>query len=260
MRKTKKINILFVVIFVCMFTSAITVKAEEESAEPKLWSASVGLGVGYGSSAISGKSEISASPFFKIRYKKLSLDPGEASYELVDNKRIKFNFGLGYDGGRDEDDLSSSRKGVGDVDGGLLLKARASYVMYDWLSFNLGVSQSYSDAKSLLVNMGAGIELPLNEMASFNVGVSARWANEDHMVGYYGVNATQAGATGFNQYVADAGIEKVSVSMGVNHVFNESWKFNTSVGAALLQSDAADSPITEEEISPFVSAALIYSF
>jgi outer membrane protein len=62
------------------------------------------------------------------------------------------------------------------------------------------------------------------------------------------------------RFNAESGIESVNVSAGVTYMITERWVYNISGGVDLLQGDAADSPIIEDDMQPFIFNTISYTF
>jgi outer membrane protein len=236
------------------------------NSDDKPWSLTLGAGVGYGSLYQGGaKREVIALPVIEATYYNWSLEPvfDGLRYRFINTDEFVMGAGLVYDFGRPDkkDSVPARARGIGDVDGGMTTGLFAEYKLHEILSLLADVTQSYSDAESLLVTVGASSEFPLyGDLLSGNLGVSATWANEDHMRAYYGVNAQQASGSGLRRFNAESGIESVNVSAGMTYMITERWAYTISGGVDLLQGDAADSPIIEDDVQPFIFNAISYTF
>lgn len=237
-----------------------------QNSDDKPWSLTLGAGVGYGSLYQGGaKREVIALPVIEATYYNWSLDPffDGLRYRFINTDDFVMGAGLGYDFGRsdEKDSVPARARGIGDVDGGVTAGLFAEYKLHELLFLSADVTQSYSDAESLLLTVGAGSEFPLyGDSLSGNLGVSATWANEDHMSAYYGVNAQQAARTGLRRFNAESGIESVNVSAGMTYMITERWAYTIGGGVDLLQGDAADSPIIEDDVQPFIFNTISYTF
>ncbi len=236
--------------------------AQEGADKP--WSVTVGAGVGYGSLYEGGSErQVFPLPIFEATYYSWSIGMDGLRYQLVNQDRLSAGVGLGYDFGREDkkDNVAPRARGIGDVDGGLSSSAYLEYQALDWLGLSADLTKSYGDADSLLLTVGAGTEFPIyGESLSGNLGLSATWANEDHMRSYYSVNNAQAARTGLRQFKAGSGIEKVNFSAGVNYAITDRWVYQIAGGVDVLQGDAADSPIIEDDVQPFIFNSISYSF
>ena len=241
-----------------------TAAGTPETTAEKPWSLTLGAGLGYGSLYQGGaERQVFPLPVIEASYYNWNLGFGGLRYSFINTDAFVMGAGLGYDFGREDskDSVPARARGIGDIDGGAVASLFAEYRPHELIGLSVDVSQSYSDADSFLVTFGAASEFPLyGDTLSGNLGVSATWANEDHMRAYYGVNAQQAARTGLRRYDAESGIESVNFSAGVTYMITERWAYNISGGADVLQGDAADSPIIEDDVQPFIFNTISYTF
>jgi MipA family protein len=240
------------------FSESVKVTAKA----PDAWQTTLGLGFGYGSIYQgAAEQEFYFLPVIEAGYGDWSLGFSGIQYRVINTDELQLGVGLGYDFGRKDKNLPKRYRGLGDVDGGLTTGVFLNYQPIDLLSLSLDITKSQSDAKSLLATFGASSNFPLygNSLLG-NVGVSATWANEDHMQGYYGVNASQALRTKLKRFKANSGIEKVSFSTGITYLIDKSWSYNAVAGVEIYQGDAGNSPVTEDRSQPFFYNTISYSF
>jgi len=264
--------------FVTPSNAADAVYQDAPSPAPQeLFSRSILIGAGAGfEPRYEGSDEYRAFPFPIISYD--SGEPGPRRFEFRSLDDIRFhalrfnNFSVGpiagYTFGRDEDD-SSRLRGLGDIDGGLVLGGFASYEFFNsgdviW-SADIGVStQVTGDAfdqgrfAGLNLNDDFGYEADLSlsgEYAvdeQFNIAMrlGAIYASDDYMQTHFGVSAPQAAAANalgnpINAFNAGSGIKNVYFKVNTTYELTENIQLRAGVGYSRLLSDAADSPITE---------------
>lgn len=78
-------------------------------------------------------------------------------------------------------------------------------------------------------------------------GPSLSWANSDYMQTQYGVSAQQSSRSGFSRYDARSGLEKIGWEVGMDYDMTAAWQVGARVMAQRLESDAADSPLTQQK-------------
>jgi len=144
-----------------------------EGTAERNWSLAIGGGITY------------FVPFFdaSYTYKNWKLSLGGLSYNFIDTKIFQLGTRLGFDGGRDDDDLPPDRRGLGDVDGGLEAKLFVEYQAFGGISLSFDATQSFADSNGLTLTAAIKTEFPLfKEQVFGGVGVIASWANSDHML------------------------------------------------------------------------------
>ena len=256
----------------------------EEMFQPSLL---IGGGAGF-EPRYEGSEEYRVFPFSIISYD--SGEPGPRRFEFRGLDDIRYHalrFGsfsvgpiAGYNFGRDEDD-SSRLRGLGDIDGGLILGGFASYEFYNmqdvsW-SADVGIStqvtgDAFNESRfagvALPVNVrnrlgdgyGYGYELDLGVSGEFAVderlNIAARfgtvYASDEYMRTHFGVSTAQAIAANaagnpLNTFDADAGFKNVYAKVNMTYELTENIQLRAGAGYSRLLNDAANSPITENK-------------
>ena len=90
--------------------------------------------------------------------------------------------------------------------------------------------------------------------------VSTTWANLHYMQDYYGVSQAQAAEYNMPEYETKAGILKIKLSSGWNHVIDQRWSLLT--GAALTKplGGESSSPLSSSKIQVVAYTAVYYKF
>jgi len=235
-----------------------------EGTAERNWSLAIGGGITYSSEFDGGADrETNFVPFFdaSYTYKNWKLSLGGLSYNFIDTKNFQLGTRLGFDGGRDDDDLPPDRRGLGDVDGGLEAKLFVEYQAFGGISLSFDATQSFADSNGLTLTAAIKTEFPLfKEQVFGGVGVIASWANSDHMETFFSVNALQSASSGLRQFDAGSGIRDVAIEGDIAYLINKNWNLNFGGGIEIFLSDAGDSPVIEEDIQPFVFVGLGYKF
>ncbi|WP_159716148.1 MipA/OmpV family protein, partial [Geminicoccus flavidas] len=160
---------------------------------------------------------------------------------------------------RDEDD-SDHLEGLGDVDWGLDLTARASYEVGPGALY-ASVTRTLGGSDGLTGEFGAVLSrTSLTDTITMTVGTSATWADSNYMDSYFGVTPSQAARSGLAVYDAEAGFKRIDVDLGVTWRFAENWTLTGQAGLGYLLGDAADSPIVKEELQPSLTLLVTYGF
>jgi outer membrane scaffolding protein for murein synthesis (MipA/OmpV family) len=90
--------------------------------------------------------------------------------------------------------------------------------------------------------------------------VSTTWANLHYMQDYYGVSQAQAAEYNMPEYETSAGMLKVKLAFGWNHVIDKKWSVLT--GGSLTQplGAASSSPLSSDKIQVVAYTAVYYKF
>ncbi len=165
----------------------------------------------------------------------------------------------GYRFGRDEDD-SARLIGTGDIDGGFVLGAFATYRTGP-LAFSVSYHhQATGDDTGGLVRFGAEAVTRLSPTVKLTSSIGTNYATDDYMTAFFGVNALQSAASGLPVYNPSAGFKDVYIGATAAIDLNDRWTLLLIGRYAHLVGDAADSPIVETESQFYGGAALSYKF
>jgi len=171
---------------------------------------------------------------------------------------VSINFGRGEG---DSPDL----RGMGGVGTGFELGGFVAYYFNDAKSrVRLRARQDVVDGHG-----GALISADFNQVfirsAKYNLGgvAAVTWASGAYMRSYFGVNPTQAAASGYPVHRPGNGVKDVTFALNANYVLTERWSLVGNVSYKRLLGGAADSPIVRLVGSPnqmSYSTFIVYSF
>jgi MipA family protein len=106
-------------------------------------------------------------------------------------------------------------------------------------------------------------QAPLGERTVVGAAVSTTWGSEDYMGNRFSINAGGAARSGLDEYDADSGFKNALVTGTATYRFAGAWSLTGIVGYSRLFSEAADSPIVDDEgdENQFLGGLLVnYSF
>lgn len=192
---------------------------------------------------------------------------GFVSFKGIDDVRFKLLDSAGFEAGplggyrfdRDEDDGDLLR-GLGDVDGGLII---GGYVAYNKLPITPFVSyhhQVTGDNTGALVRFGLERDLAFARGITVNAFAGATWADDDYAESYFGISAAQAARSPLAEYDAEAGIKDVYLGFTSAVPIDDRWTARVNARYSRLVGDAADSPIVETEDQFSGGLGLTYKF
>jgi outer membrane scaffolding protein for murein synthesis (MipA/OmpV family) len=106
-------------------------------------------------------------------------------------------------------------------------------------------------------------QAPLNQQVVAGAAVSTTWGSEDYMGNRFSINAGEAARSGLDEYDADSGFKNAMVTGTVSYRLTEAWSLTGIAAYSRLFSQAADSPIVDDEgnENQFLGGLLVnYSF
>ncbi len=194
---------------------------------------------------------------------------GIVQFRGPDDLRLRvLNFG-GFEAGplvgwrfdRDDSDASSLR-GLGDVDGGVVLGGYAGYRIGNFLPFVSYHHQVSGDDTGGLIRFGAETRMNLAGGITATAVAGATYGDDSFMDAYFSVSPVQSANSlaGLGVYDADAGIKDVYLAFGADVPLSDRWSLKLAARYARLVGDAADSPIVEDENQYFGGLGLTYRF
>jgi outer membrane scaffolding protein for murein synthesis (MipA/OmpV family) len=166
----------------------------------------------------------------------------------------------GYAFGRDDGDGPLLR-GLGDVDGGVIVGGYAGYRAAGWL-FDVSYHHIVSGDTGGFLRLGVANKTHHSDRFWTKLRVAATYADDDYMSHYFGVSAAQSAASlaGLPLYDADAGFKDVHVVLSGSYDIARNWSVIGSAGYKRLIGDAADSPVVESEDQFTATLGLTYRF
>lgn len=163
----------------------------------------------------------------------------------------------GYKFDREEGDGERLR-GLGDVDGGVVVGAFAGYQLAPGLMLDVSYHRTVTgDVDGGQVRFGLDYEVPVSATITLLGRVGATYADDAYMGSYFGVNALQSANSVYMLpvYNAGAGIKDVHFELGAKVLIDDNWAVRVGGRYGRLMGDAADSPVieTEDQFSGFAN-------
>ena len=159
--------------------------------------------------------------------------------------------------GRDEND-SDILDGLGDIDpsvglGGFMeLKVGSCFA-----SMTVSSQDAGNDNDGLLITFDAGNVFSVSENLTITPVLSASWADDDYMKGFFGITSIQAARSGLSPYNSEAGFKDVGIQLRTSYGLSAHLSLESQVGYWRLLNDAADSPIVKDDGSDNQFRALV---
>lgn len=177
---------------------------------------------------------------------------------LISTDQYRLGVSVGYAPGRDEDD-SDRLRGLGDVDHAARGHLFGSY-SFGPVRLHADISQDFGGSDGLQIEPGVTYIYPFSKSIQVSAGVSTTWASDDYMQTFFGVSSAQSARSGLSAFDAEAGFKRADLKIGANWNINDHWFSRANLGLGYLLGDAADSPITENEMQPSVGLSVGYKF
>ena len=230
------------------------------------WSFGLGLGVEY-ETAYEGSDEFGfeLQPAGAIQWRNDNHIYYFAGEALGWRGRVSENWllegALGFDEGREEGDSDDGYlDGLGDQDESfeLILQARRAFTS-DWRYWLVSRIVSGGDGNLGLFGVGRrfgdqvdGTGHEVNLVAVFH---DSEYANKG-----FGVNATQAQASGLPETDVDSGLRSFGIDYSFRHYINKNWQLYGEALFEYYSSDVRDSPIARSDYETEVGVGVIYIF
>ena len=161
-------------------------------------------------------------------------------------------------GERDDDD-NEELAGLEDVDAALEIGAGLRYATPVYEVFG-NVRYGVVGHESFVGELGADVFARPSDRLTLSLGPRALFGDEDYAATYFGVTPDEAVASDFDAFEADGGLVSTGVEFGASYRLSDNWGVDASVNYDVLRSDAADSPITEDDESISASIGITRRF
>lgn len=167
----------------------------------------------------------------------------------------------GYITTRDQDD-GDLLKGLGDVEGGLVLGAYTAYTLGAFTFDAAYIDKVTGDSAGPQYRFGIETEKQLTDRLKAGVRVGTTFASAEYMQTYFGVTQAEAkrSRAGLPVYKTDGGIKDVFVSVGGTYDISDRWVLKGGVNYSRLLDEAADSPVVQTPDQVSGTVGLAYRF
>jgi outer membrane protein len=149
-------------------------------------------------------------------------------------------------------------RGWGNIPGTARGGMFASYNM-DWLSVRGSVSVGGHN-EGMLASLGVEAKYHATPRLTLSIGPEITWANGQHEMTFFGIDAAQSAIAGIAPYRANSGVNSVGGSVGANYMVTQHWSLGAHASYGRLQGDAARSPVTTDKTDRVYGAFVSYRF
>jgi outer membrane scaffolding protein for murein synthesis (MipA/OmpV family) len=192
-----------------------------------------------------------AGPVIDVRYRDIYFaSVGEGiGVNLVHGENYRAGIAVGYDLGRRESDDLNHLKGLGNIEVAPVLKVFGSYVVSkDFpLILRADARRYVGGADGWVGDVEAYLPLPgSSKKFVMFAGPSVTFADRRHMQTTFGVDESQALASGYPVFAAHGGLNAVGLGFTATRFISTRWLVNANIAVNRLLGSARGSPITQE--------------
>ncbi|MEN2977992.1 MipA/OmpV family protein [Tistrella bauzanensis] len=197
-------------------------------------------------------------PLVDVQYGRLFAKVGDGiGVHIIRAPRFTAGIAVNWMQGYDQDDVPAGLNGVDDALGARLFVSGR----YRGAVATLAVTQAVTETdRGMLISAGLGYPVQATDRLTITPSLGATWANARYMTSYFGVDASEAAASGFDRYTPTSGFKDISLRVSASYRITDSIRAVGSVGATQLLGDAADSPFVEQKAQPIALMGLTYTF
>lgn len=196
-------------------------------------------------------------------------DSGLIQFRGIDDLRFRVLKAEGFEAGPlvgwrfgREQDASLRLRGLGDVDGGLVVGGYAGYRFGAIMPFVSYHNQVTGDTTGGVVRFGAEARTDLSPGMTVTATAGASYADADYANTFFSVTRAQSATSlaRLTAYDADAGIKDVYLGLSGSVPLSKDWSLKLNGRYARLVGDAKDSPIVESANQFSGGIGLTYQF
>jgi MipA family protein len=187
----------------------------------------------------------------------VSIDPTGLTINAWEYESFSVKGRLGYDLGRDSDD-DKHLDGLGDIGFGGVLGVDLAYERTP-LEFKLSLDKTIGGSDGFTAKFATAYSLPF-ESFMFSIGPSVTWTDGNYAESYFGVTDRQSRKSGLSRFNADAGIKRVDLEVSGLYFIDDHWVVRGEAGLGHLVGDAADSPVSQEDLQLSTMFIVGYKF
>jgi outer membrane scaffolding protein for murein synthesis (MipA/OmpV family) len=208
---------------------------------------------------------VEAGPVINVRYRdSVFFSVGEGvGMNVVSGEHYRAGIALGYDLGRRDSDYSTHLQGLGDIGRAPVIKLFASYAVSKQfpLVLRVDVRQFVGGADGAIGDFGAYLPLPgSSKKLIMFAGPSITLADHLYMQKEFGVNAAQAAASAYPEFVAHGGANAVGFGFSATRFITDRWLINVDAAVDRLLGSANASPITQVSAQHVLAVSFAYKW
>jgi outer membrane scaffolding protein for murein synthesis (MipA/OmpV family) len=206
-----------------------------------------------------------SGPVLDVRYRDIAFaSVGEGfGVNLLRGENYRAGVAVGYDLGRRESQDLDHLKGLGNIEVAPVVKFFASYAVSKQvpLVLRMDARRYVGGADGWTGDVEAYLPLPGSsaKLVMF-AGPSLTFANRRHMQTSFGVDESQALASGYPVYEAHGGWNSAGFGFSATRILSTRWLINTNLAVNRLLGSASASPITQKPLEGVLSLSVAYTW
>jgi outer membrane scaffolding protein for murein synthesis (MipA/OmpV family) len=204
-------------------------------------------------------------PVVDIRYRDIAFaSVGEGiGVNIIRGENYRAGVALGYDLGRRESQDLAHLKGLGNIEVAPVVKLFGSYVISKEfpLVLRADARRYMGGGDGWVGDVEAYLPLPgSSKTFVMFAGPSLTWADRRHQQATFGIDETQAVASGYPIYAARGGLNAVGVGFSATWIVSTRWLVNSNMAVNRLLGSAGESPITQRPLEGVLSLSVAYNW
>ena len=198
------------------------------------------------------------APLVDVQLGRFFAKSGEGiGFNVLETPTFRAGMAVNWMTGYDQDEAPAGLNEVKDALGARLF---ASVRFKGTVATLAGTKAVTESERGLLINASLAYPIPLNKRLVIVPSLGASWADDDYMVSYFGVDASEAVTSRFSQYQPQSGLKDVSFRLSASYLMTDKISVVAFAGVTHLLGDAADSPFVERQTQPLGLIGLTYTF
>lgn len=197
-------------------------------------------------------------PLIDVQYGRFFARVGDGiGVNIIETPTVTAGASVNWMQGYDRDDVP---EGIDDADSALGASLFVS-ARFEGAVARLVATQAVTETdRGLVVEAGLAYPLRTTERLTITPSLGTTWANKKYMNSYFGVDPSEAAASGLGLYEPASGFKDVSLRVSAGYRITDNISAIGAVGVTHLLDEAADSPFVEERTQPFALIGLTYTF
>lgn len=197
-------------------------------------------------------------PLIDVKYGRFFAKVGDGiGVNVIETPMFTAGVSVNWMQGYDADDVP---EGVHGVDAALGARFFGT-VRFKGVVATLAATQAVTEKeRGLLVNAGLAYPISVTERLRITPSLGTSWANGKYLNGYFGIDSSEAAASGLARYEPTSGFKDVSFRLNASYRITDRINAVGSAGFTHLLDKAGDSPIVKRRTQPLALMGLTYTF